>query len=354
MAFSRPTLKTLIDRAIADINARLPEADARLSTSVLNVLASVQGGAVNGLYGYLDWLAAQLMVDTCEQEYLERWAGIWGISRIDASPATGTVTVTGTIGSTIPAGTLLQRVDGVQYQAMSTTTLTAATASIGVIATAGSASSSTASGTVLSFVSPVTGLNSSTTVDSGGLTGGADVETDAALRTRLLARIQSPPQGGCSNDYLTWALEVAGVTRAWLYPGELGAGTVTLRFVRDNDGTGTAILPDATEVAAVQAYIDALRPVTAQVTVLSPISLPLNFQIQGLSPGAASVKAAVQSELTDLLLREAVPGGTLLLSHIRQAISSAAGETNHLLVSPSVDVVNTTGYISTMGTITWL
>ena len=31
----------------------------------------------------------------------------------------------------------------------------------------------------------------------------------------------------------------------------------------------------------------------------------------------------------DLLLREAVPGGTLLLSHIRAAISSATGESDY-------------------------
>lgn len=37
MPFGRPALKTLIDRAIADIDARLPGADARLPMSNLNV-----------------------------------------------------------------------------------------------------------------------------------------------------------------------------------------------------------------------------------------------------------------------------------------------------------------------------
>jgi uncharacterized phage protein gp47/JayE len=66
------------------------------------------------------------------------------------------------------------------------------------------------------------------------------------------------------------------------------------------------------------------------------------------------VQAAVLAELQDLLLREATPGGTLLLSHIRAAISSAAGETDFVLTSPAANVTNTTGNMCTMGTITWL
>jgi uncharacterized phage protein gp47/JayE len=204
----------------------------------------------------------------------------------------------------------------------------------------------------LSLVSPIVGVTPSAT--AGVLSGGADVETDDALRSRLLARIQNPPQGGAASDYVAWALQVSGVTRAWVFAQELGPGTLTVRFVRDNDGTGAAILPDAGEVAAVQAYINARRPVTAQVTVVAPTANALNFTISGLTPSTSAVRAAVQTELQDLLLREAVPGGTILLSHIRAAISSATGENDFTLTSPSANVTNATGQISTMGNITWV
>ncbi|MBK5914570.1 baseplate J/gp47 family protein [Rhodocyclus purpureus] len=353
MPFARPTLRTLIDRAIADINARLPDADARLPFSNLNVLSYVIGGATHGLYGFLDWIARQVFPDSAEEEYLQRWGTIWGVTRKAAAPATGSVTLTGTAGAMVPTGTLLQRPDGQQYQTTADATLAGGSVNAAVVAvTAGEASSCDA-GVSLSLVSPVAGVNSSGVVASGGLTGGADIETDDALRARLLARIQQPPHGGSANDYVTWALEVAGVTRAWVYPQELGLGTVTVRFVRDNDGTGADIIPGAAEVAAVQAYIDARRPVTADVTVVAPNPVPLNFQIQGLTPNTAAVQSAVQTELQDLLLREAVPGGTILLSHIRAAISAAAGETDYMLLSPSANVTNTTGNMSTMGTITW-
>jgi uncharacterized phage protein gp47/JayE len=353
MPFSRPTLKTLLDRAIADINARLPEGDARLSSNVLNVLAFVNGGAVNGLYGYLDWLAKQLMPDTAEKEYLDRWATTWKVPRKAGSPAVGNaVTFNGTDGITIPAGTSLQRTDGQKYLTTADATIVAGTASAPVVAEVVGSAGNTAVGVTLNLVSPIAGISSTATVADIGITTGSDEEKDEALRARLLARIQESPKGGAADDYVSWALEVAGVTRAWRYPGELGAGTVTVRFVRDNDVGG--IIPDATAVAAVQSYLDARRPVTADLTVVAPVAAPIDFQIQALNPSSASVKAAVQAELSDLLMREAIPGGTILLSHIRAAISAAAGESDHVLVAPNANVVNATGYISTMGVMTWL
>lgn len=350
MSFSRPSLADIIQRVRNDVLSRLA-ADDVLRRADAEVYARVMGGVAHGLYGFIDWLSGQLIYDTAEVEYLERWCSIWGISRKAAAAATGTVTFQVQSGAVIPAGTLLQALDGVQYQTTADATVAVPNATAPIAAVTPAAAGNRAAGQSLALVSPIVGVQPTATASA--LSGGADVETDDALRARLLARIQQPPHGGSANDYVAWALEVAGVTRAWVSPQELGLGTVTVRFVRDNDGTGSAIIPDAAEVAAVQAYIDARRPVTAQVTVVAPAAVPLNFQIQGLTPNNATVQAAAQAELQDLLLREAVPGGTILLSHIRAAISAAAGETDYVLLSPSANVTNTTGNMSTMGTITW-
>lgn len=354
MPYTRPTLKALVDRVAADINARLPGADARLAFSNLNVLGYAQAAAAHGLYGYIDYLALQMLPDQCDQERLLRWASLYSIDPVAAAAATGQVSVTGTTGATVPTGTLWQRADGAQYQSTADATLVLGAASVPVVAVVAGSAGNCDTGTALSLVSPVSGVNPGATAATPGLTGGADAETDAALRARLLARMRQAPHGGASFDYVAWALEVPGVTRAWVYPQELGPGTVTVRFVRDNDGTGSAIIPDSTEVATVQSYIDALRPVTATLTVVAPVAVPLNFTIGGITPNTAATKAAVQAELQDLLLREAVPGGTLLLSHIRAAISAATGETDYTLTSPSANVTTTTGQMSTMGTITWV
>ncbi len=350
MPFQRPDLATLIERAQADIESRLPGADARLRRSLLGVLARMHAGTVHGLYGYLDWVSKQLMIDTADAEHLERHASIWGVSRKAAMPATGTVTFTGTDGAVIPQGTALQRADGIKYATDAEATISAGSASAGVTASQPGESSNAAGGTGLTLVSPVSGVNSAATVNSAGLTGGADTETDASLRQRLLARIQNPPHGGAQADYVAWALEVSGVTRAWVYPAELGLGTITLRFMMDDayaDG-----IPQAADVQAVQDYIDAVRPVTADLTVVAPVAVPLDLTI-ALTPNTSAVQAAVKAELADLLTREAEPGGTILLSHIREAISIAAGETDHDLTSPTADVTHNTGEIAVLGTITW-
>lgn len=346
--FSRPSLADIVQRVRNDVLSRLSTDDV-LRRADAEVYARVMGGVAHGLYGFIEWLSDQVIYDTAELEYLERWCSIWGITRKPAAVATGSVTFAVQAGSVIPAGTLLQALDGVQYQTTADATVTAPTATAPVASVEPAAAGNRTTGQNLSLVSPVLGVQ--TTVTAGELSGGADIETDNALRARLLARIQQPPHGGAAYDYTTWALEVPGVTRAWVYPSELGLGTVTVRFVRDLDAS---LIPDAGEVAAVQAYIDALRPVTAQVTVVAPAAVPINFQIQGLTPSNSTVQAAVQAELQDLLLREAVPGGTILLSHIRAAISAATDETDFVLIAPAANVTNTTGNMSTMGTITWL
>lgn len=182
------------------------------------------------------------------------------------------------------------------------------------------------------------------------VSGGADIEADDDLRDRLLARIQAPPHGGNAADYEAWALQVPGVTRAWVYRHHMGAGTVGLAFVCDGR---TDIVPTGAEVAAMAAHIDTLRPVTATVVVFAPVAAPLALTIR-LNPDSAATRAAVSAELRDFLAREAVPGGTLYLSRLREAISQAAGEYRHELVAPAADVVSPAGRIATLGVITWL
>ena len=57
--------------------------------------------------------------------------------------------------------------------------------------------------------------------------------------------------------------------------------------------------------------------------------------------------------LQDLIRRESEPGGTLLVSHIREAISTAAGETDHELVTPVADVTVQATQITTYGATTF-
>lgn len=351
MAFPRPTLTEIIDRVLADLSSRVVGVDgAVLRRSVLGVLGRALAGASHELHGRLDYIARQVIIDTADAEYLERWASVWGVRRKPAEFAIGSVTFTGTPGSSIPVGAVLQRQDGALFETTAAGSIpSVGPVSVAVRATVAGAAGNTAAAVTLTLQQPLSGVQVSAVTASSGISAGSDAEDDGALRERLLTRIQEPPQGGAAADYVNWALEVPGVTRAWVYPMEMGQGTVTVRFVRDDDAD---IVPDVTEVGVVKDYIDQRRPVTADLYVVAPIAEPLDMTIQ-IQPVTSAVKEAVEAEIRDLIRREAEPGGMILISHLREAISTAAGELDHVIVSPTGNVTHATGEIAVPGTIIW-
>lgn len=351
--FQPTTVTQLIARAQADIAARLPGTSPQARRSLLGILARMHADAVQGLYGYLDWQARQILPDTADTDWLERHA-LWraGLTRVPAVAATGSATFSGTNGATIAAGTQLQDAEGAIYTTDALATVAAGTASAAVTAQTAGAASNLAAGTTLTLVSPVAGVQAQAVVAVGGLTGGADAETNERLLARLQAVLQTPPAGGALDDYVVWALAAhPDVTRAWAEENAMGAGTVTVRFMTDL-ATANGI-PDAGTVAAVQAYIDARRPAgLAGCYVVAPIADALAMTIK-LAPNTSTVQAAAAAEIGDVLLREAEPGGTILISHLDEAISLTAGETDHLIVAPAADITHAAGHIAVPGTITW-
>lgn len=349
MPVERDTLPQLIERGAAEFESRLPGVLTRVRNSIIGVINRVLAGGLSALQKYIEYKSEQWWPDHADAENLPDHGARWGKNRLPAAPATGTVQFSGANGSAIDLGTVVQRSDGVQYATTAAGAIAAGIANIAVQATEAGQLGNAVIGTSLTLTSPIPGVNAVVTAQTA-LAGGADVEGIEAWRARILSRIRKPPQGGADYDYEAWALDVPGVTRAWPYPGEQGPGTVVLRFVRDDDAS---IIPDAGEVAAVQAAIDAVRPVTATTYVLAPIATPQNFSIQ-LIPDTAATRAAVQAELLALYRREARPGGIMLISHQREAISTSAGETDHVLSVPAANQVHATGQLPTLGVITWL
>lgn len=355
MPFARPSLAELIDRIRSDLRGRLELQGPLVRRAMVDVLGAVWGGGVHTLHGFLDWLSRQLFADTADRAALLQKATIYGISPVPATFATGNVTATGTNGSIIPINTIL-RLDAVtSYRVTSGQTIAAGVAVLPVVSVLAGLAGNIAQGTLLSFESPISGVNATATVAVLGIVGGVDEEGTEELRDRLLLRLREPPQGGAKQDYEAWTIAVAGVTRAWVFPHELGLGTVVVRFVRDAE---IPIFPDAGEVAAVQTALEAQRPITAAVTALAPTALAVDFTIL-LVPSTTATRAAVTAELADLLLRVGVPGdglgrGTVLISAIRTAIGIAAGVTDYTLTVPAADVVPGVGALPVVGAITWL
>jgi uncharacterized phage protein gp47/JayE len=307
---------------------------------------------VFGLYQLIAKTPSAIMPDTAAGEILDRWAAIYlTVLRKPATFAAGTIGFTGTNGVEIPASSIVQRVDGVEFTTDALATIVAGVASVAVTASLAGVAANTAAAVSLTLTAPIAGINSAASVDGSGITGGADIESDDLLRQRVLDRIQNPPQGGAAHDYIAWAKENAGVTRAWSYPLEGGAGNVAVRFMMDDSYANG--IPLAGDVTTLQDYIEPLQPASAILTVVAPVALALNFTIN-VTLDTAAVRAAVQAELIDMILRDSQPGGTILLSHIGEAISRATGETDHVIIVPAADVTHTTNQIATFGVITWV
>jgi uncharacterized phage protein gp47/JayE len=353
MPFERPTLQTLVARACADIESRIKTGRANfvlfVRRQLLAVLARMSAGLAHGLYGFLSWLALQIMPDTAEAEHLDRWASIWGVYRKPATYAGGVTLRRGTAGVVIPEGTIFQRQDGIQYACSEAALIgqyVPGEALVTVLALEPGTAGNAPDLTPLQLSAPILGLEAQGAA-SGNITGGADEETDDSLRARLLARIRRPPRGGAAHDYIYWALEVPGVTRAWCYPLVHGPSTVVVRFMMDDaypDG-----IPAPEDVLRVAAHIDVERPVTAEVYVLAPIAEPVNLVLR-ISPDTPQVRANVEASVRAMLAREAEPGGIIPISHIREAISLAEGERDHVLLSPTEGLIFETGHMPVPGT----
>lgn len=485
MPFTRPTRSELLDSARTELETRLPGADARLRRSVLDVLARMIAQVAHTLFGYLAFLVQQAFPTTAVDEFLRQWASLYGVNEIPANFAQGLVVFTGSDLATIPQETLVRRADGREYRTLAEGVISAGTATVSVLSVLPGLDANTDAGVSVTTLSQLPGVLSTATVDTGGITGGTDVEDVESLRSRLVARIQRPPAGGTEADYVARAKEYAGVTDVFVFaplvnpsvaasigsvtegadvqgvysakglsvtaklivafqtnadmansetvtlsakigdatssvgagaasfatvvaavviataPGSGGPHTVVGQYVvevsiaaaraflnaRDvrltTSGAGTFKawtasieyqggpgevgiaplfydranpLPLAADLVAVQGLMDApeFLPMTATPIVYALTADPKAFTIH-LVTDTAAIRASIQADLADLYRREAEPGGKILISHIREVISQAAGETDHTLTTPTVDhdLAGDRTKIHTVGAFTW-
>lgn len=341
MAFERPTLQELIARVQSDAESRLGKKAMRWT--LVPVLCRVIAGVSHTLHGHINFVLRQIFSSTAEGAYLERRASEYSIYRKAASYATGTVAFSGT--GTVPEGTHLQTVDGIVY----VTTADSVDAQAPIRASVAGASGNAEAGLELTLVSPIEGVQSTCT--AGELTGGTDAEDDEALRERLLFRQKSPPKAGTEQDYVKWALEVPGVTRAWCFPKELGQGHVTVRFM--TDGMTENGVPNEVMIDAVADHITSEMPVTAVLHVVAPIAKPLDMTVDIL-PDTERLRQQVEGAVAQAILAEAAPSGAVLLTTLDRAVASVSELKSYRFQVPDDDVACGTGEIFVPGTIAFV
>lgn len=359
MPFQIPTLKELAGRTVSAFRANLKGSDAALWPNNVAVSAKVMAGAVWEAFSFLEFISRQHIKHLAEGEWLERHAYDYGITRLPASYAQGSVVISGDNSVPVPAGIVFQRADGVQYELTAGgTTSGAGTVTLPVRALLPGRLGNALPSVALVMTAPVDRLSGDATVAAAGIGLGADVESDESLRARLLHRLRLPPHGGAAHDYVAWARAINGVTRVYVDPVSVANARESIGVWFLMDDLYTNGIPQAADVAAVEAYIETVRPAGAIVDVSAPTPVTVNIEISNLADDTTSTRDAVLAELKDLFRREARVSTlsdpyTLYRSLISEAISAATGEHHHTLSAPADDTDFDEGELPVLGTVTY-
>lgn len=390
MPFARPTLSELRMRNVAFIESELrgKGLGSLLRFSNLRVLGNADAGMAHLHYGYLDYISLQTTPYTATDEWLAGWAALKNVFRKPAAAATcPQALLTGTAGRTISAGSTVRRSDGYEYSLDAEVTLDADGKGAGSLTailpdpttdpTGGGDSGNAPAGTRLTLDVSLPGVDSTITAVTA-ISGGADIEDEEAFRARMLLAWQDTAQGGNDTDYERWALEVPGITRAWVVRRMMGRGTVGIYIMCDGvsghpdgfpvgtDGVSQFEPTNARVATGDQGRVaNALYPqhnVTAEVWVCGPVPLPVDFEINGISTATTETKAAIKAAIDQVFYNEGSPGVKpavdtppvlIDLSSIELAIASVPGTKGFLLTAPVVNISPGVGELAITGEIVY-
>lgn len=333
MGFTPPDYATVKADILRDVQNQLPEA-ATGADSDFGVRAAALAASVEGLYAHQAWIARQMFPDTADTEYLEKHAALHGLTRKRATMAQGAATFFGTPGAVAPLGTEAKTVAGLVFVTSAEATLGAGgTALVPVQAGAAGTAHNLAAGASLTLTSAPSGVQGAASLTSATI-GGTDAEADAGLLARVLDVLQNPPAGGNKADWRRWALNVDGVTEAYVFPLHRGLGTVDVCV------TSAGGLPSAEILAAVRVYLDTVRPAAANdFHVLAPslVPVPVAVQVRLSAITLAQAQAAVEAALA-VYFATLEPGDMAYLSRIETAISGVPGVVDRVVGSPAANV----------------
>lgn len=179
----------------------------------------------------------------CEgySEYVDYHAEVNGITRKAAAFAEAVLTITGTPGTAIPAGSVFSTAAVGEIPSVSFVSVKDAvigetgTTEVPVKAAEAGSGGNVAAGTIILQDTPMDGISAVVNEQAAG--GGTDEESDAALIERITEyeKMQGLSFVGNDSDYKRWAEEVPGTGTAVIVPPDDG----------DDSGLVTIVLTDS-------------------------------------------------------------------------------------------------------------
>ena len=117
--------QVVIDRSKTDVQRLLPGSNPFLKNSYLCAIITSNANRTFDFYDQLRLFQLLLFPDTATGEFLERWAAIFGVTRLPATQSEGNVIAGGVAGTNIPLGTVYVNTDGQTFTSTSTVSVTA-------------------------------------------------------------------------------------------------------------------------------------------------------------------------------------------------------------------------------------
>lgn len=319
---------------------RIPDSYDKRDTSPIPTALGPAAWALEGFYIVLNRVQMSAFVQTAEGQSLDYLSAIAGLTRYPSSAAVRL----GVFDTAVPVGARFSTINGADSINFVVTAAADAEFTYQLTAETLGSSGNNYTGPVLP-ITAISGLNSAQITDI--LVPGEDVETDDALRTRLIAALNERPFGGNIASYRTYISAMDGVGAVQVYPTWDGGGTVKCSVL------GADYLPaSSTLIETIQNAIDpppnqglglGLAPIGAQVTITAPTSVTVNVSATvTLASGytLGQVQPLIESAIKDYLLT------------IRQGWGTPAGdsllqyEANVYLARVLAAIVNTAGVIN--------
>ena len=252
--------KRILDNMTNDI-------DKREGSFVSNMISPV-GVEFAKYYIELDNILSIMFLEDATNEYLDKKVYDFGIERKMGTVARGTIKVTGENGTHIPQNSEVISQSGLSFFTVEDVWINEGEAIVEVEASDVGTEYNIIQNSIDKFVININGVESVT--NEKEFKEGTNVETDEELRERFFEVVRRPATSGNIYHYEQWAKEIDGINQARVKPLWNGNGTVKVIVSNDNS------IVDEEIVSKCQEYINIVKPIGADVTVIAPTSLDIN------------------------------------------------------------------------------
>jgi len=326
------TFSVLLERFAATVQG---SAAVALDFTIGSVLRAL-GEAVSSLCLWLQWLiflvGQKIRAATCVGNDLDTWMAQFGVIRLPAVAASGTVTFsryTPTSSALVPVGATVKTADGATtYLVIADATkpywsatnngylipATYASGDVTVQAMVGGGSGNALAGYISLIATAISGID--TVSNALAFTDGVDAESDTAFRARFTVFMASLARATIAAIQYAISTVQVGLTATIQENIAVGGAAQAGNFVVTvDDGSGS---PPSGVLTNVAMAVDAYRPVATSFNVLAPtvVTATVALTITVAAPGSKTLLEPLVATAINAYINSQPMGGTLLITRL--------------------------------------